>query len=156
VIDHHRLAFLYVIASLCWMPGRIEEAVRYSDAGQAVLNSGRGELPFGAEGMLGAVYLTVGQPERYVQVARAQLARGRDTHTVARANHVMALTAVGLQDEAIAAATGLIDAAEAVRNPSALSLALLAYSYAFSEADPVRARDAVRRGLVIAQDNGDA
>jgi tetratricopeptide (TPR) repeat protein len=155
VIDHHRLAFLYVIASLCWMPGRIEEAVRDSDAGQAVLNSGRGEVPFGAEGMLGAVYLTVGQPERYVQVARAQLARGRDTHTVARANHVMALTAVGLQDEAIAAATGLIDAAEAVRNPPALSLALLAYSYAFSEADPVRARDAVRRGLVIAQDNGD-
>ena len=155
VIDHHRLAFLYVIASLCWMPGRIEEAVRYSEAGQAVLNSGRGEVPFGAAGMLGGVYLTVGQPERYVQVARAHLARGRDTHAAASANYVMALTAVGLQDEAIAAATGLIAAAEAVGNPSALSLALLAYSYAFSEADPVRARDAVRRGLVIAQGNGD-
>ncbi len=55
----------------------------------------------------------------------------------------------------IAAATGLIDAAETARNPSVLSLALLAYGYAFWEAEPVRALDALRRGLVIAQDSGD-
>jgi len=35
-VDHPRLAFLYVIASLCYWTGRIEEAVRYSDAGQLV------------------------------------------------------------------------------------------------------------------------
>ena len=54
----------------------------------------------------------------------------------------------------MAAANGLIDAAEATRNPWALSLALWAYGTAFRDADPVRAREAMRRGLVIAQDSG--
>ena len=54
----------------------------------------------------------------------------------------------------MAAANGLIDAAEATRNPCALSFALLAYGFAFRDADPVRALDALRRGLVIAQDSG--
>ena len=54
----------------------------------------------------------------------------------------------------MAAANGLIDAAEATHNPCALSFALFAYGFAFRDADPVRARDALRRGLVIAQDSG--
>ena len=54
----------------------------------------------------------------------------------------------------MAAANGLIDAAEATRNPYVLSLALLAYGFAFRDADPVRALEALRRGLVIAQDSG--
>jgi hypothetical protein len=36
-VDHPRLAFLYVIASQCWVVGRIEAAVGYSDAGQTVI-----------------------------------------------------------------------------------------------------------------------
>ena len=39
----------------------------------------------------------------------------------------------------MAAANGLIDAAEATRNPCALSLALFAYGFAFRDADPVGA-----------------
>ena len=35
-----------------------------------------------------------------------------------------------------------------------LSFALVAYGFAFRDADPVRALDALRRGLVIAQDSG--
>ena len=54
----------------------------------------------------------------------------------------------------MAAADGLIEAAEATRNPCALSFALFAYGFAFRDADPVRALDALRRGLVIAQDSG--
>ena len=54
----------------------------------------------------------------------------------------------------MAAAKGLIDAAEATRNPCALSFALLAYGSAFLDADPDRALEAMRRGLVIAQDSG--
>jgi tetratricopeptide (TPR) repeat protein len=54
----------------------------------------------------------------------------------------------------MAAAKGLIEATEATRYPHALSFALLAYGMAFSDADPDRARDALRRGLVIAQDSG--
>ena len=52
------------------------------------------------------------------------------------------------------AADGLIEAAEATGNPSVLALALWAYGAAFHDADPVRALDALRRGLVIAQDSG--
>ncbi|HTQ19749.1 adenylate/guanylate cyclase domain-containing protein [Mycobacterium sp.] len=34
-VDHPRLAFLYAMAALCWIVGRIEEAVRYADAAQS-------------------------------------------------------------------------------------------------------------------------
>jgi hypothetical protein len=54
----------------------------------------------------------------------------------------------------MAAADGLIEAAEATRNPWALSYALLAYGMAFREADPVHALDVLRRGVVIAHDSG--
>jgi hypothetical protein len=153
-VDHPRLANLYVLASLCWVVGRIEEAVGYADAGQTVIANGHYEVPFGFEGALGAVYMVIGQPERWAEWCRAQLARGRDTHTLTRTMLVQALTIAGAGDEARAAATGLIDAAEATRNPYALSYALFAYGWAFFDADPVRALEALRRGLVIAQDSG--
>ena len=54
----------------------------------------------------------------------------------------------------MAAATGLIEAAEATRNPYALSFALMAYGFACKNAYPDRALEAMRRGLVIAQDSG--
>ena len=56
-VDHPRLAALYVMASLCYTTGRIEAAVRYSDAGQIVLGSSRDALPYGIEAFLGSVYL---------------------------------------------------------------------------------------------------
>ena len=40
-VDHPRLAFLYVMAVQCWMPGRIETAVRYADAAQTVIGTTR-------------------------------------------------------------------------------------------------------------------
>jgi predicted ATPase len=152
-VDHPRLATLYVNASLCYWTGRIEEAVGYADAGQTVIGSG-GEVPFGLEGALGAVYMAIGQPERTVEWCRAQLARGRDTHTFRRSTLVNALLIAGAGEEARAAANGLIEAAEATHNPAALANALNAYGMAFGDADPVRALDALRRGLVIAQDSG--
>jgi predicted ATPase/class 3 adenylate cyclase len=153
-VDHPRLAFLYVIASQCWLAGRIEAAVGYSDAGQMVIGSGRHEVPFGIEGLLGNAYLGAGQPERTVEWCRALLARGRDTHTFARSSLVFALAIAGSGEEARAAATGLIDAAEAARNPHVLAFALSADGFAFRDADPHRAVEARRRGLAIAQDSG--
>ena len=44
------------------------------------------------------------------------------------------------------AAHGLVDAAEATGHPHALSFALLAYGFAFVDADPGRALEALRRG----------
>ena len=142
------------MASQCWMAGRIEAAVGYSDAGQTVIGSGRDEVPFGVEGLLGGAYLSIGQPERCVEWCRAQLARGRDTDPSPGHVWSSALTVAGCGDEAMAAANGLIEAAEATRNPCVLSFALFAYGFAFRDADPVRALDALRRGLVIAQDSG--
>ena len=88
------------------MTRRCEAAVRYSDAAQLVIGSGRDEVPFGFEGLLGAAYVAIGQPERCVEWYRAQLARGRDTHTLTRAGLVLALTFAGCGEEARAAANG--------------------------------------------------
>ena len=153
-VDHPRLAFLYVIASLCCVAGRIEAAVGYSDAGQRVVGNDWDEVPYGFHGWLGNAYTYTGQPERSVEWDRAQLARGRDTHASTRACLVLALAVAGSPDEAMATATGLIEAAEATHNPYALSFALMAYGFAFCDADPDRAREAMRRGLVIANDSG--
>jgi hypothetical protein len=151
-VDHPRLANLYVNASGCWVVGRIEEAAGYSEAAQTVIGTG-GEVPFG-ESALGCVYLAIGQPERMVEWCRAQLARGRDAHTLTRYWLVVTLTMAGAGEEARAAADGLIEAAEATHNPYVLALALRAYGVAFGDADPVGALEALRRGLVIAQDSG--
>jgi hypothetical protein len=64
------------------------------------------------------------------------------------------LVFAGSDEEAIVAANGLIEAAEATGNPFMLSYAVTASGFALREADPVRALDACRRGLVIAQDSG--
>ncbi len=51
-------------------------------------------------------------------------------------------------------ADGLIEAAEATGNPSLLAWALGTYGFAFRDADPIGALNALGRGLVIAQDSG--
>ncbi|HWF69974.1 MAG TPA: adenylate/guanylate cyclase domain-containing protein [Mycobacterium sp.] len=155
IADHPRLAALYVMATQCCQVGRTDDAVRYGDAAQLLIASGRyEEVPFRAEAVLANAYLQIGQPERSVEWCHAQLARGRDTHTAITAWLVLALTLAGSHDEAMAAATGLIDAAEATHNPAMLSLALyvhhaaFSYAAAFRDADPVASLDALRRGLV--------
>ena len=154
VADHPRLAFLYVIASLCYSTGRIEAAVRYSDAGQIVVGNSREAPPYGIEAALGSVYLVIGQPERMAELCRAQLARRRDTHVHIRAWLVAALHSAGSGGEAMDSADGLIEAAETTGNPLFLAWALGAYGLAFRDADPVGALNALGRGLVIAQDSG--
>jgi tetratricopeptide (TPR) repeat protein len=154
-VDHPRLVALYVMASQCYMTGRVEAAVRYTEAAQIAWESGRGDVPYyGAEGWLGGAHITAGQPERYVEWCRARLARGSDTPAQTTACLVMGLTLAGRRDEAIAAASGLIDAAEATGNPYVLSFALLAYGMAFRDTDPDRALGALRRALIIARDSG--
>jgi predicted ATPase len=153
-VDHPRLAALYVMAAQCWQAGRLVEAVGYSDAGQPVVSGRSDDVPYGIQAWLSSVYLAIGQPERTVEWQRAELARGRDTHTFTQAALVLALMFVGSQDEAMAAASGLLDAAEATHNPYALSFALQAYGFAFRHADPDSAREVLRRGLVIAQGSG--
>jgi predicted ATPase/class 3 adenylate cyclase len=159
--DHPRLAFLYAIASQCYNTGRITAAVRYADAAQLVLGKDYGDVPYGPYGTdvgfgaaLGIAYHAIGQPERTVEWYHAQLARGHDTQPFTRAALVFTLALTGRVDEAMVGATGLIEAAEATRNPCALSFALLAHGCAVSSSDPGRAREALHRGLEIAHDSG--
>jgi hypothetical protein len=129
-VDHPRLALLYAIASLSYISGRIEAAVRYSDAGRPVLESDRAAVPYGIRAMLGGTYMYVGQNERTIDWCQAELARGGDTHACARTGVVIALSVAGRRDEAMAIADGLTEAAEATNNPWSMSYSLLAFGLA--------------------------
>jgi hypothetical protein len=84
---HPRLALLYVLASQCYNTGRIDDAIRYSDAGQMAMRSGSGEVPYGLEGLLGVAYVVIGQPERAVEWCRTQLACPGECMGVATADY---------------------------------------------------------------------
>jgi hypothetical protein len=153
-IDHPRLAALYVVASNCYMAGRIDPGIRYTEAAErAISGASAHHVPY-AECSLGAAYPAVGQPQRWIEWCRAQLSCGMDTHGLTTVCLLMGLTITGSLDEAVAVANGLIDAAEATDNPYALSITLLAYGWAIYDANPARSLAAHRRGMVIAQDSG--
>ncbi len=154
IVDHPRLTFLYAIASQCFTSGRIEAAVGYSAAGQIALGTSSDAPPYGIEGVLGLVYVAIGQPERLAELCRAQLARRRDAHVHIRGWLVSALALAGSVGEAMDSADGLVEAAAATGNPHLIALAFAAYGVAFRDADPVGALTALGRGLVIAQDSG--
>ena len=44
---HRRLATLYLMASQCYVTGRIEDSIRYSQAAERVLGGARDEVPYG-------------------------------------------------------------------------------------------------------------
>jgi predicted ATPase len=153
--DHARLGAVAAMASNCWMTGRIDDAVRYREyAEKAISRSHVAELPFRMDTLLGGAFLTGGQPDRAIDWYRTQLARGRDTHTLARLGIVLALMVGGRGDEALVAADGLVTAAEAKENPYVISFALFACGYALSATAPATALAGFRRGLVIAHDSG--
>ena len=87
-------------------------------------------------------------------MCRAELRRRRDAPVAIRASLVFALVFAGSGEEAMVAADGLIEAAEATGNPFVLSFVLAACGTAFGDTDPAHAMDALGRGLVIAQDSG--
>ena len=119
-----------------------------------VIGNGRHEVPFGTEGLLGLAYHSQVSPNARSNGA-APSSHAVATPTLSPGNAlVFALVYAGSGEEARAATSGLIDAAEATRNPYALALALSAYGFAFRDADPHSAVAARRRGLAIAQDSG--
>jgi hypothetical protein len=153
-VGHPRLAALYTMASYSYLAGRLEEAIRYSDAGQTVVAARPGEVLFGFESWLGGVYNFIGQPERSVEWSRFLLARGPDPSANIKAGLVSGLIMTGSHAEAITVAKDLIDTADAIANPQTLSFVLLIYGIACIDVDPLSARDAMRRGLVIARNSG--
>ncbi|OJZ74163.1 adenylate/guanylate cyclase domain-containing protein [Mycobacterium paraffinicum] len=153
-VDHPRLAAVCVSASLCVLVGRFQEAVRYSEVGQTVIAAATDKVSYFGEPFLGSAYLFVGQPERYLELCRAQVRRSGDANTFGMANLVFALAVCGAADEAMATGVGLIDAAEATGNPWVLAYALFAYGYAVRATDPTTALAALRRTLLVARDSG--
>ena len=130
-VDHPRLALLYVMASQCYTTGRIEDGCPL----QRRRPDGYRQWPRrGAvrhRGLCSAAAYIVHRPARTVRSSGA----APSSHAVATPTQspghslVIALAVAGSGDEAMAAANGLIDAAEATDNPYALSFALLAYGY---------------------------
>jgi predicted ATPase len=153
-VDHPRLASLYVMAKHCFMVGRVEEALRYSDAGKNVVAGSGYEALSGFESWLAGAHINIGLAQPEIEWLRSLLARDQDPYALARAALVFALMRAGSHAEAMATAKELIDAADAISNPWAHSYALLTYGIACCDADPVRARDALRNGLLIARDSG--
>ena len=153
--DHRRLAQLYAMAVQCYGTGRLDDFVRYSEAGQAAVRSGRfDEVPCEIGTMLGVGYVTTGQPELWADLCRNMLARRRGSHPYARSCLVYALTIAGEGADAVAASHGLLADAEVSQNPHARVLALLAFGYANSEADPIKSYEVLGRSLAIAQASG--
>ncbi|PXW99137.1 ATP-binding protein [Mycolicibacterium moriokaense] len=152
--NHPRLASLCSIASLCYMVGRVDDALEFSEAGHTAMRSGAQDVPFGLEAWLCAVYGAIGEPDRWIAVHQSQLESGRNTYELTRSCLVSALTVAGRDEEALELAAGLIEAAEATHNPYAFSFALLACGFAYRERDPLRAFNALQKGLVIAQQSG--
>jgi tetratricopeptide (TPR) repeat protein len=152
-VNHPRLQFLCQIASVCYFSGRTEAAVRYIATIESLLRDGRDDVPFGLAGMAGGVYLYCGQPERFVEWCRTYLELGLDTHSLTKSALANALTLSGSPDEAIAAADGIVAAAESTNNPWVLSYALLCEGMVYQNAEPQRALTSLRRGLKISHDS---
>ncbi|OBI82014.1 cyclase [Mycobacterium asiaticum] len=153
-VGHPRLAAVSVGASLCCLIGRFDQAVRYSEIGQPVIAAARDKVSYFGEAWLGSAYLFVGRPARYVELCRAQLARTGDANTMAKANFAFALSVTGSTSEALAAANGLLDTAEAINNPWVLAYTLFACGYAFRDTDPNLALEVLRRAVRVAEDSG--
>jgi predicted ATPase/class 3 adenylate cyclase len=153
-VDHPRLTSLYEVASQCYTVGRIEDAVRYTEAAQQLNGTGGQQVPYGRAVWAAGAYLATGQPQQWAALCRNELASDGSAHFFTRACLVIALAVAGSPDEAAAAADGLIEEVDARRNAYELCFTLFAVGMAFRDIDPVRALDALRRSLLVAQSSG--
>jgi predicted ATPase len=155
-VGHPRLGQLYVIAAECYRTGRLTDGVKYADAGVAILGTGHFDrMLYDFEPTaLGGTYITVGSSDRWLALCRKRLALGEGMNAFNRGSMVMALTTAGEFDEAKSASEDLLNAVDATDNPGAQAFALLAYGYAWRDASPTAAYEALRRGLTIAQHSG--
>jgi predicted ATPase/class 3 adenylate cyclase len=152
-VDQSRWPALYDVAAQCYVQGRGEAAVLYCEEAHRLVLEGKGDAPYGGTN-LGGAYTSTGQPQRWADMCREQLERGLDRHSFTTASLVFALASAGSADEAMALSPRLLEDADHSDNPHAQSFALCAYGYAWRDADPDSALDALRRGLRVARANG--
>jgi predicted ATPase/class 3 adenylate cyclase len=155
VADHPRLAQLYIMAAHCYMAGRVDDFLGYIDAAQEAIESRRyDEVPVPLLSLLGGGYLTMVEPERCIAWCRSVLARAADHEFYLAPSLVFALAIGGAHDEALALSANLLARLAPTTNPALESAVLLAYGYAHGKTDPATAYEGLRRGLAVAQDNG--
>ena len=114
--SHPRLAFCMRWRRCARWPDGSMRLFATPRPARSVIGSGRDERAVRRRVFLGSAYLPSASPNGG-RWCRAQLARGRDTHASTTASLVIALAVAGSAEEAMAAANGLIDAAEATGNP---------------------------------------
>ncbi len=154
-VQHRRLAQLYALATLCFAAGRIDDSIRYAEAGQAAVRSGRfDDVRKESEAAVGSCYAMTGEAGRWVEWCREVIARRPETYVHAQAILALALKMAGADDEATAATEELLAVADTIDNPNLAAWALFAYGTTHREVAPAAAYDALRRGLTIAQDSG--
>ncbi|MCW2687913.1 MAG: Cyclase, partial [Mycobacterium sp.] len=154
-VEHQRLAQLYAMATQCYAAGRLDDAFGYADAGRQAIDSGRFEpVPYALESWMGGPYIWTGALEKWLDLCRNMIARGRGTHCFTQANLVIALTFIGSVDDALAASENLVATADATDNPAVICYALVAYGYPRRDMDPAGAYEGFRRGLTVARDSG--
>ena len=152
---HRRLAQLYLLASQCYTTGRLDDALRYADAGLAVDGTDISHrLPVGTEFFIGGVYMAHARPDSWVELCRNAIASTSTPDIVSRICLAVALSTAGGGDEAVAASEDFPAIADAICNPNVASNALLAYGLAHHYADPAASFEAHRRGMKIAHDSG--
>jgi len=155
-IDHPRLAQLYLMAADCYLAGRTDNFLRYTDAAARATESGRFDaVPVALEAALAGGYLTTVGPDRCVEWSRGMLTRYPAGYAYTAPGLVAALIYAGRQEEARSVAERLFLAAESEVNPTIVSSAMYAYGTSHSETKPKAAYAALRRGIAIAQENGD-
>lgn len=152
-VNHPRLQYLCQIASVCYMAGRVDAALNYADTIGQAIREGRVAVPFGLAGLAGGAYLMTGHPERTVEWCRTYLEQGFGNQALNRAGLVQALVLTGSLREAMDNADGLVEEAEATRNPWVLTYAYMACGLAYRRSDPIRALNIFRRGIVAARDS---
>jgi predicted ATPase len=154
-VEHQRLAHLYAMATQCYAAGRLDDACGYADAGLLAIDSGRFEpVPYALESWMGGPYIWTGAPEKWLDLCRNMITRGRGTHCFTQANLAIALTFTGSVDDALAASENLVATADATDNPAVICYALVAYGYPRRDTNPAAAYEGFRRGLTVARDSG--
>ena len=154
-VDHPRLAYLYVMASQCYMAGRIEAAVGYTDAGQAAhrQRTRRGAV---RRRRLARRCVPVHRSARTVGRVVPRPARARSRHSCVH----QGMPGPRTDDRRVALRRrwpprhGLIDAAEATDNPVCAVVRAARLRLRLPRRRSRRALDALRRGLEIAHDSG--
>ena len=117
-VAHRRLTALYVMASKCYTAGRNDPAIRYTEAAQRAISSGSDPSRTVRKASLAVSTLrSASRNGGFSAVALSSLAVATPTRSPAT-SLVIGLSITGSADEAMDAANGLIDAAEATGNPS--------------------------------------